>query len=441
MHSMHGLFRTHDLELGRDEDTGGQIVYVLELAKALSQHAAIDQIDILTRHFHDPDYPGYTEQVEQVNRKVRLVRIPCGPNTYVKKVNLWPYLDQFVKNTRAYITSVGRVPDVFQSNYADSGLVCSTLAAYYKRPQVHTGHSLGIPKMKRLGVTQHNKRAFAHFHFDDRVRAEQRVIDTASRIVTSTRQEQQQQYAWYRVDRTRDQFRVIPPGIDLKRYHPPHTRMSKKERDAFQLFDMVCQQHFKDPRKRLCAVVTRFDKRKNIHGLIQAYGKDKGLQRLVNLLICADTLHATQENLKTIRSINRALRTYNLYGRVALPCMSPLREHEVPALYRYIARHKGVFVNPALIEPFGLTVIEASACGVPVLATQYGGPSEIITEGENGLLIDVKDHTHITTQIKRLVQDNALWTTISRNAQHHARKHYTWRSAAKKYLAVFAEVT
>ena len=75
MHSMHGLFRSQNLELGRDEDTGGQIVYVLELAKALGDLKDVDKVDIVTRRIVDPEYPGYSKIVEEVSPKVSIIRI------------------------------------------------------------------------------------------------------------------------------------------------------------------------------------------------------------------------------------------------------------------------------------------------------------------------------------------------------------------------------
>ena len=78
-----------------------------------------------------------------------------------------------------------------------------------------------------------------------------------------------------------------------------------------------------------------------------------------------------------------------MYGKVAYP-----KKHlpsQIPALYRWAASRGGVFVNPALTEPFGLTLLEASACGLPIISTNDGGPKEIRSKCENGLLVDVTD--------------------------------------------------
>ena len=92
---------------------------------------------------------------------------------------------------------------------------------------------------------------------------------------------------------------------------------------------------------------------------------------------------------------------YNLYGKMAIPKRHDTHT-EVPELYRIAADTGGVFVNAALTEPFGLTLIEAAACGVPVVATDDGGPMDIIKNCKSGILIDVTDTKNISDAMKTL---------------------------------------
>ena len=156
IHSMHGLFRSENLELGRDEDTGGQIIYVRYLAQELAALPEVDQVDVVVRRIVDPEYPGYSNEIERLGFGCDIVRIECGPQQYLKKVDLWPYLDEFVDNCKQYIDRIGRKPDILHSNYADSGLVCARLSRDLGIPQIHTGHSLGKPKMARIGYRDEN---------------------------------------------------------------------------------------------------------------------------------------------------------------------------------------------------------------------------------------------------------------------------------------------
>ncbi|MFQ5487829.1 MAG: HAD family hydrolase, partial [Gammaproteobacteria bacterium] len=110
--SIHGLIRGHNLELGRDSDTGGQIKYVLELARAVAEDPRVARVDLLTRQVLDPKVDSdYAEPMEEIAPKAFIVRLPCGPRRYLRKEVLWPYLDSFADRALAHIRAVGRVPD------------------------------------------------------------------------------------------------------------------------------------------------------------------------------------------------------------------------------------------------------------------------------------------------------------------------------------------
>ena len=78
--SIHGLIRADEHELGRDADTGGQIKYVIELAKALSDNKTVERVDLFTRQVFDPKVDKiYSKPVEKINNKTSIIRLPCGP--------------------------------------------------------------------------------------------------------------------------------------------------------------------------------------------------------------------------------------------------------------------------------------------------------------------------------------------------------------------------
>jgi sucrose-phosphate synthase len=295
--------------------------------------------------------------------------------------------------------------------------------------------------MVRMGINKNNYQKINRiFHFDKRLRAEQTAIDNSAAIVASTGEEIKQQYSAYKIKGKEFKFKRIPPGIDLDRFHPPRKNYGEDEQYVYNLMKNVIHQDLKHPERRIFSVLSRLDKRKNLLGLLKAFGNDRKLQSMANLVVFANTLSADKGIQKTINAINSIIRRTNLYDNIALPGISLNYENQVPAYYRYLAINKGIFVNPALIEPFGLTVIEASACGVPVVATKYGGPSEIITDYENGILIDAKDPKDMAKKIKKILNNDEMYKRISKNAVKNARSNYSWNSCARKYLNVFKEV-
>ena len=153
MFSVHGLVRSHDMELGYDADTGGQIKYVIELCKMLSQNSAIRKIDLLTRLIDDKSFSDdYAQSVEEVTGKFRIIRIQCGGKKYIRKELLWPHLDEFVDKTIKFIRKEKDIPDIVHGHYPDAGFVASELAMFFGIPLVYTGHSMGKSKKRRLSA-------------------------------------------------------------------------------------------------------------------------------------------------------------------------------------------------------------------------------------------------------------------------------------------------
>jgi sucrose-phosphate synthase len=93
----------------------------------------------------------------------------------------------------------------------------------------------------------------------------------------------------------------------------------------------------------------------------------------------------------------------------------------VPVLYQITAASRGVFINPALTEPFGLTLIEAAASGLPIVATEDGGPIDIIGHCRNGFLIDPLDKQDITKALLKVVSDAAGWRRMAKNGLRASR--------------------
>ncbi len=437
MLSVHGLMRGHDLELGRDADTGGQTLYVVELARALGRHPRVEQVDVLTRLVEDPTVSSdYAASDETLGERARLVRLPFGPRRYLRKENLWNHLDQWVDRTIGYLRQQPRLPDVIHSHYADAGYVGVQLSQLLGIPLVHTGHSLGRSKRQRL--IDHGRKAQAidrQFNFGRRIAAEEAVLEHASLIVTSTPQESSEQYGMYENHQPARTV-VIPPGTDTSRFAPPGGEPIPPHVPA------LVDRFFAQPKKPLILTICRPEVRKNLRRLIQAFGESPELRERANLAIVAG-------NRDDIRSMDEAqavvltdllldVDRYDLWGSVALPKQH--QSDDIPALYRLAARRRGVFVNPALTEPFGLTLIEAAASGLPVVATHDGGPRDILAHCENGLLVDPLDSTAIARALLDVMSDGRTWQRYARRGISGVARNYTWDAHVEKYLKALDRV-
>ena len=335
-----------------------------------------------------------------------------------------------------YVRSVGRVPDIIHSHYADAGYVGARLAGLLGIPLIHTGHSLGREKRRRLldqGLSSHTIEA--QYNMTRRIEAEELAMDVASLVIASTRQEVETQYSAYSNYQPK-RMQVIPPGTDLSRFYPPKGLLADSPlRQELGRF-------LRDTRKPVVLALSRPDERKNIATLIKAFGENEALRRIANLVVVA----GNRDNIDSMDKGPRQVLTeillladrYDLYGSFAYP--KHHTANDVPEYYRFAARSRGVFVNPALTEPFGLTLIEAAASGLPIVATEDGGPRDIIKHCKNGLLIDPLDPDAIGAAILQALSDSKQWRTLSSNGIKGAHRHYAWSAHANAYFKTIQRI-
>lgn len=429
--SVHGLIRSHDLELGRDADTGGQTLYVYELAQALSKHPKVTKVNLFTRRLTDPNISSdYAQPLESISDKFNIIRIDAGPDTYLPKEQLWDHLDAFSDNMVDFFNHDDNYPDLIHSHYADAGYVGYHLSNQLAIPLIHTGHSLGRVKRARLlakGLSAHEIEST--YQMARRIEAEEETLACAEIVITSTTQEIKEQYELYDYYQP-TQMQVLPPGTDLKQFHPPEGNELTSN-----LFHYLTK-HLKQPNKPIILALSRPDTRKNITSLIEAYGQTPHLQALANLVIIAgnrDDIDDLEDGAKQVfHELLVSIDRYDLYGKVVLP--KHHQRDQVSEIYRIAAASGGVFVNPALTEPFGLTLIEAAASGLPLVATEDGGPTDIIKNCQNGILIDPLSTESISNALLKMLNDTNYKNTAIENGLKGVFKHYAWEAHANRYI-------
>lgn len=427
--SLHGLIRGTAPELGRDADTGGQVKYVLELARELAAQPHVREVELLTRQILDPKVSDeYAQPEEPLCENAKIVRIPFGPKRYLKKEALWPYIELFVDQTLVHFRRTS-IPDIIHGHYADAGLAGAQLARLLHVPYIFTGHSLGRVKEQRLSLDSKVRAGLEKkYKFTLRYEAEETALETASMVVTSTTQEVEQQYQLYdHYDPSR--MDVIPPGVDLKLFSPPDDNWSAPDLQA------ELARFLRVPERPMILTMARPDERKNLEKLVEVYGNSPQLQELANLVLVMgsrDDLRELPKGQQTvINNVLYLIDKYDLYGKVAYPKHNP---PDVADLYRLAASLHGVFINPALTEPFGLTLLEAGATGLPIVATHDGGPRDIIANCQNGLLVDPTDSQAIEQALLQPLTDRLQWQQWSENGIRGTRKFYAWRNHAERYL-------
>ncbi|OVA08010.1 Glycosyl transferase [Macleaya cordata] len=181
--------------------------------------------------------------------------------------------------------------------------------------------------------------------------------------------------------------------------------------------------------------LSRPDPKKNITTLLKAFGECRPLRELANLTLIMgnrdDIDEMSSGNASVLTTVLKLIDKYDLYGLVAYP--KHHRQSDVPDIYRLAAKTRGVFINPALVEPFGLTLIEAAAHGLPMVATKNGGPVDIHQALNNGLLVDPHDQQEIADALLKLVAEKNLWHECRKNGWKNIHL-FSWPEHCRTYL-------
>ena len=221
---LHGLFRSHDLELGRDADTGGQTLYVLELVRSLAARAEVDHVEVVTRLIQDRRVSAdYARVEESIAPGASIRRLSFGPKRYLRKEQLWPHLDELADQLVVQLQARDRRPEWIHAHYADAGYVGALVSRRLGLPLVFTGHSLGREKLRRLLAAGGDREQIEQtYSISRRIDAEELALAHADLVITSTRQERDHQYSRYGRFHS-DRADVVPPGVDARRFHPRST--------------------------------------------------------------------------------------------------------------------------------------------------------------------------------------------------------------------------
>jgi sucrose-phosphate synthase len=446
-----GNFDPQDRYWTAHPDFGGQLVYVKEVALALGRMG--HQVDILTRRISDAAWHGFESTVDGYpgEPNVRIVRLPCGGDRFLRKEDLWPFLGtEWVPGIVDLYANEGHQPDAATTHYADGGLAGALWRTCGGPPYTFTGHSLGAQKLDRLLAKPGTTLAEldAHYRFARRIAAERVAMNHAMRIITSTRQERMEQYghAAYQgaVDPADDgKFAVVPPGVNLRIFdaqvHGPADRRIGRYLERMLARDIASE------RQGLPAILcsSRLDPKKNHAGLVRAYAQTAQLQAVANLLIVvrgAEDIHSREGLTATERAVLDEIvaicQAYSLWGKVS--AFSLDSQHELAAAYRHLGARRSVFALTALYEPFGLAPLEAMAAGLPAAVTRNGGPSESLydedTGCESGVLVDPTDPADIAAGLLRLVGQGNQWKAFRETGRQRVLSRYTWEQTAAGYL-------
>ncbi|MGG7053997.1 sucrose synthase [Nitrosomonas sp. ANs5] len=483
--SPHGYFG-QDNVLGLP-DTGGQVVYILDQVRALEKEMqerlllqgvhVQPKILIVSRLIPDAGDTTCNQRLEKVSgcENTWILRVPFHKSNgeiiphWISRFEIWPHLEDFTRDVeREALAELGGRPDLIIGNYSDGNLVATLLSKRLGVTQCNIAHAL--EKTKYLHSDLYWQENEDKYHFSCQYTADLLAMNAADFIVTSTYQEiagtreAEGQYESYRAFSMPDLYRVVN-GIDL--FDPKFNIVSPganadvyfaytdQERRLRSLIPEIDSMIFGDdarfpargvlqnPDKPLIFTMARLDRIKNITGLVEWYGASQRLRSLANLVVVGGNIDPQQssdhEEQEQIHRMHQLMDEFGLDQQVRWLGMR-LDKNLAGELYRHIADKRGIFVQPALFEAFGLTIIEAMASGLPTFATRYGGPLEIIQHNRSGFHIDPTEGAEsadlIADFLERSQENPEEWERISHGALDRVASRYTWKLYAERMMTL-----
>jgi D-inositol-3-phosphate glycosyltransferase len=379
-------------------DAGGMTVYVREVAESLAELGL--HTDVFTRATAD------SRPVSWLAPGVRVLSIDAGPRAPISKDALRTYVGDFASGIGAFALGQRVRYDVVHSHYWQSGLAGLSLARAWDAPFVHSQHTLARVKNQFLAPGDVPESA-------SRIRGEDEVMDAADVLIASTDEEWRQLSCLYGV--SHDRLKTVHPGVDHDLFRPGDPASARAELglgdEAVMLYAGRLQ-----PLKGLSLALRALER------LVRELSRD-----VVFLVVGGASGEAGEEEVTRLRAL---ADTLGVADRVRF--LGPQPHARLPLFYRAA----DVVVVCSHSESFGLSALEAHACGTPVVATAVGGLSHIVRDGVSGFLVDSRDPAEFAARLRSLLEGDGLRASLSAAAVHAARR-FSWDATSATLFELY----
>ncbi|WP_366518062.1 glycosyltransferase [uncultured Georgenia sp.] len=364
------------------------------MATALARRG--HDVAVYTRR-DDPDLP---ERVEMLPG-VQVVHVPAGPARVLPKDHLLPFMPALGRWLADHWRRRG-APDVVHSHFWMSGLAALVATAAVRVPVVHTYHALGTVKRRHQGAKDPSPPS----RLTDEVR-----IGTEVDLVVATCRDELAELTAMGVDPAR--VRIVPCGVDVRLFSPDGERYPPRGTTPFRLLS-----------------VGRLVERKGVDTVIAA----------LPLLPDAELLVAGGPVRSRIHTDPEAVRLHALAAELGVAdrvhVVGSVPRTDMPALIR----SADVVVATPWYEPFGIVLLEAAACGRPLVGSAVGGLLDSVDDGRTGLLVPPRDPVALAAAVTALLADPARRTAVGAAARARAEDRFSWRQVATATESAYVDV-
>ncbi|MBC8033196.1 MAG: glycosyltransferase family 1 protein, partial [Chitinophagaceae bacterium] len=386
-------------------DSGGQNVYVAELAKHLAQLGF--SVDVYTR------WESLTEpRVIAWLPGVRIIHVKAGPLKSIAKEELLEYMPDFRNDMLDFIIKEGITYSMIHANFFMSAYVASEIKKILKIPYVVTFHALG--HVRRIHQGDNDKFPI------QRIKIEEEAIKSADKIIAECPQDRDDLMQYY--DANPSKISIIPCGFNPEEFYPVSKSLCRS------LLNIKAGE-------KILLQLGRMVPRKGVDNVIRALGRLKRNQALKCRLIvvggdsdCCDPLkHPEILRLKSIAAEEGVEDTVIFAG--------PKERSEL----KYYYSAADLFITTPWYEPFGITPLEAMACGTPVIGANVGGIKYSVEDGKTGFLVPPDDPTALAEKVEEVLADNLLLSTLKSNAVNRVNAMFTWEKVALQMKQLYVK--
>ena len=385
-------------------DSGGQNVYVGQVAKHL---AAIGYaVDVFTRR----DFLQLPEIVQWHNG-VRIIHVPAGAPEVLPKEVLLPYMEEFTEYVINFMDRHGHY-DLIHANFWMSALVAAKIKQRRGIPFVVTFHALG--RVRRLHQKDADKFP------DDRFAIEDRIVREADKLIAECPQDREDLLSFYHADPGK--ISVIPCGFDRSEFWQID-RLQARSVLGLPLHEPIVLQ------------LGRLVPRKGVDNAVRGFAKlvARGIDARL-LIVGGESSTPDPKLTPEINRLSAIATSLEISNRVTfVGC----RGREI---LKYFYSAADIFVTTPWYEPFGITPLEAMACGTPVIGSNVGGIKFTIKHGETGYLVAPNQPEALSDRLAFLLQNPPLLQLLGKQAIRHVEQCFTWEKVTSAIAALYESV-
>ena len=393
--------------LGGD-GAGGMSVYLRELSSALTSFPEV-KVDIFTR-IQTPDIRG----IKRILPKVRVIHLKGGPENPIDRRSLYQFLPEFCENLKDFMNQQKDNYDIIYSHYWLSGLIGKFIKSKFNFPLIHMYHTLAFLKKRKLGEIRESKKS---------LEMEEHLAYVSEAIISSSWQERKNLVEFYGISAS--QVRVIYPGVNKNLFFPSSSQKTFKEIRSKK-------------REKILLYVGRIEPVKGLMTIIETLSLLKktktSLYNQLKLVVIGGGRkdYDLPRNKEFIR-IQESLREKKLRGKVVF--LGSKKQAELKKYYSAA----DVLIVPSIYESFGLVVIEALACGTPVVVSQIGEMRDIVKQGKNGLSFRPNDPLSLARSLERFfAKEKELWD--GKKISQEVIKRFSWEQTAEETYRFFTKI-